>query len=517
MKKPITLKKILLIVLTTLILLVGLFITRGWWQPGILIVRRFILLFIFLVIAIVFLVFLWKRTANIWQKIALVMVGLVFGTLGYLLGPGVYEYISLYNHYSKINKIELDRLPITAHERIHPYNSIKVHARQAFQDTETATDFRFVKVGKDYYFTAAVGPDRKYLFQRWSKGMSKVLATPGTKNFIDFSQRNQHEVKFYTGDFLPGWKNIKRNVRSRFNFGKFFSYEPGETRLLKNDEGEWVQVVGLIKYKGVVFPRPVFGGVIVIPQNNNSIVSKLRRGFLGFGKYISPDEMQNYDYLKGQNVMPVRVVRFIANSFRFQEGFLAPMPGYHEGDIRIPDMPEDINPQPFIAYFNMDYKNPNHTGLLNFFALEPYSSRRDRANDEAAQGLNTTIYIPGTTDEAIYYYDHAKRKEGLSGPSATAGYVMGTRKEVDWSRSAVQENRPFIKDICGTNKTQLFWFTTTVTSSDTSKSRLTAEGIPDIAILDPHYNHVVWLDPNPDRDRDSVWKAEIISEFKSCD
>ena len=32
---------------------------------------------------------------------------------------------------------------------------------------------------------------------------------------------------------------------------------------MKNDAGEWVEVVSLIKWKGFFFPYPTFGGVVI--------------------------------------------------------------------------------------------------------------------------------------------------------------------------------------------------------------------------------------------------------------
>src|SRR6185369_5919620 len=118
-------------------------------------------------------------------------------------------------------------------------------------------------------------------------------------------------------------------------------------------DGQWVQIVSLIRWSGLFFPQPEFGGVQLIRQHERSAASFLWKMLFGTGEWIPPDEVPKHRFLVGQHVLSYSVSRYMARSFRFQNGFLAPFPGYHEGDIRIPDMPEDVNDQPFTVSFRM--------------------------------------------------------------------------------------------------------------------------------------------------------------------
>ena len=62
---------------------------------------------------------------------------------------------------------------------------------------------------------------------------------------------------------------------------------------MKNDEGEWVQVVSLINWKGFFFPYPTFGGVVVIQPGEHDFNDYLERLTIGKGQYISPEEMKD--------------------------------------------------------------------------------------------------------------------------------------------------------------------------------------------------------------------------------
>jgi hypothetical protein len=76
----------------------------------------------------------------------------------------------------------------------------------------------------------------------------------------------------------------------------------------------------------------------------------VKRLFLGKGTFIPADSIAEQSFLRGQDVMPREVTRYIAESFRFRRGFMAPMPGYHEGDIRVPQTSRRTGPQPFVVY-----------------------------------------------------------------------------------------------------------------------------------------------------------------------
>ena len=80
---------------------------------------------------------------------------------------------------------------------------------------------------------------------------------------------------------------------------QFFNYEPDEVKFFERAENDWIQIITLIKWKGWLIPRPVFGGVILIDQiEKNSVGNWFTRTSVGKGTFIKPDEIKNYEYLK---------------------------------------------------------------------------------------------------------------------------------------------------------------------------------------------------------------------------
>ena len=156
---------------------------------------------------------------------------------------------------------------------------------------------------------------------------------------------------------------------------------------------------------------------------------------------MKPNEIKQYEYLKKQNLLSDKIATFSAESFRFQNGFMAPMPGYHQGDIRIPTMPEDQNQQPFVAYFNFKGLLDSTEGTLcHYFGLEPYQ--------EDKRALNTSIFLPSSgVDPTVYFINHTKNEDSYTGSSAIASKVIESKKNYDWTKNNPAETRPYVKII----------------------------------------------------------------------
>src|SRR5262249_10844260 len=136
-------------------------------------------------------------------------------------------------------------------------------------------------------------------------------------------------VHFATGENLLLWHCTELNVIRAFGPWRYLNYEPGEVKYVTDDNGHWVQVVSLIRWRGWFFPIPEFGGVQVIQQETGGgLGTILMHSLAGIGHWIPPDEIPKHAFLRGQSLVPRPVSRFIAQSFRFQGGFLAPFPGY---------------------------------------------------------------------------------------------------------------------------------------------------------------------------------------------
>ncbi len=327
-----------------------------------------------------------------------------------------------------------------------------------------------------------------------------MLSIRGTAASPSFTRENRVSVHFDVGENLLFSRNSRIATVRSFGLLRYLTYEPADVTYLIDDGGEWVQVVSLIRWRGFLFPRPEFGGVQLIRQSDAGLGSSLRRVLLGCGEWIRPSEIDRHRFLTGQNILPVAVSRFIANSFRFQNGFFAPFPGYHRGDIRIPDLPQDVNNQPFTGYFAFG-RADSHDKLYHYFALEPF--------DPDKQGLNTSLFVPADGIGRTYVYRHHRVDGSLTGVSAIAAKVMESRKNYDWTRSRPVEHRPYIRRIDG--KTRFFWLTTVVTFKEGAGDRFIAGSVPEVVLTDAAFNSSVWVDPlTPDS-----WTRQLDSKLRT--
>ncbi len=474
-------KRPILSILIVLVLAYLIFVGRGSIQPGFLLIRKYILLAVLSILILWWYFRGWRGRTNKGNGFASLFI-VLFATFSYFAGPGLFKYLSLYSHYSKLEKIQLNELPSTGFERIQPINSVSTLINQeALSETEDATPPQFIR-GKDnkYYYSCAVGPAKEYKIQQLSKDMYEVIFVPSNLPAPVFSGKYRTDVDFDIGELLLFSKKTSNAVIKQFNLWQYLNYEPTEPIYLQNDQGKWVQVVPLIRWKGLLFPRPVFGGVVVIGEKSESH-GYISRVLLGRGEFIAKDDVTKHNYLKGQNLIPKRVARFIAESFRFTNGFLAPMPFYHEGDIRIPEIPNDANQQPFITFFNVTKEHK----LYNFFGLEPYQENK--------KGLSLSLLIPGDNDEKVYVLDHRQSERTYIGSSAISAKIIESKKNYDWSKNYPAESRPFVRNVDG--KQRFMWLSTIVTKAGDNGEYI-GGSIPELTLTDATHGKVVWIDPD---------------------
>ena len=492
-------KRPIVSVLVTLVLIYFIFVSRSGWQPLILLIRKYILLI--LLIALV----LWRFSKG-WslrstsKKIITTGLLLAFAAGVWLGGPGVYRYFGLYFHYSAINKVALDAFPTTSYERIQPLNSVKTLINQeALSETEDATRPQFVRgVDGGYYYSCAVGPAREYKIQQMTKNMYELIHVPADLPAPVFSKKYRDDVNFDIGELLLFSKNTTAAVTKKFGFLKFINYEPSEPLYLQQAPGEWLQVVPLIKWTGILFPKPVFGGVYVIPEQKGE-ENYFERVLWGKGTYISPADIEHNPMLVGQNLLPKKVAEFTAESFKFSAGFLAPMPFYHQNDIRIPELPNDVNPQPFITYFNINGEGK----IYNFYGLEPYQNEK--------KSLSLSLLIAGDNDDTVYYIDHRKKDQSYIGSSAISAKIIESKKNYDWSKNYPAETRPFVREVNG--QSRFMWLSTIVTKAGENKDEYIAGSIPEITLTDAIHGKVVWIDQDSLINNDS-WIDIAQSELE---
>lgn len=481
-----------------ILLVAVLFVNRSGLQPLVLNIRKYSLLVLVISIIVIWYFKNWEKRST--KRNALISIGIILlGVASYFLGPRTYRYLSLYSHFNTMEKVPLNTLPETDFERIQPLNSITTLINQeALAETEDATPPKFVR-GNDgnYYYSCAVGPSKAYKLQQLSKNMYKVLHVPANLPSPVFSGKYRADVLFDVGELLLFSKNTQTSVTKRFNLEQFIHCETADPFYVQDNVGHWVQVVPIIRWKGILFPRPVFGGVFIIHEHEEND-SYMERVLLGKGDYVSPERIAEFSYLKGQNLLPKKVAVFTAESFRFANGFFAPMPFYHEGDIRIPNLPNDVNPQPFITYF----KVPDDEKLYNFFGLEPY--------EEAKKGLSLSLLIPGDADDKVYYIDHRKSENAYIGSSAISAKIIESKKNYDWSKNYPAESRPFVRIVNG--KARFLWLSTIVTKAGANGEYI-GGSIPEITLTDATHGKVTWIDQDS-LIRNETWIQQAENSMK---
>lgn len=462
-----------------------LFVSRAYFHPFVIAGRRYVFAAVILIPLVLLLAWQLKKR-DVRGKVFVGCVGvLLFAGIGYAVRD-VHHYVELYIRYLSLNRVDLATLPVSAYERIQPRNSIFSLAHEVMTESESPLEPDFVRVGDEYRWTMAIEP--AYPISRVVSGVKELYNVSATAPSPSFAKEHRLPVDFQVSENLLYGRNSHINTIRTFGLWRFLNYEPADVIYFPDEQGEWVQVVSLVRWRGLFFPRPEFGGVQLIRQEPYTIINSLRRMFIGSGEWVSPEEITKHSFLKGQNTLSYVVSRHIANSFRFQNGFFAPLPFYHVGDIRIPDMAVDVNDQPFTGYFILPGEKEGK--LYHYFALEPY--------DPTKQGLNTSLFLPADGSDEVFVYRHHDRSGSLTGVSAISAKVMESKKNYDWSRNRPVEHRPFIRDIDG--KRRFFWMTTVVTLKEgESDKRFIAGTVPDVVLTDAAYSTPVWVNPlSPD-------------------
>lgn len=483
---------------------------REEFQPAVIWFRRFVAP---VALSVGILVLFWfisrkshwfKRTFSFFVSVMLVA--------GFVI---TYEYISLWVRYQSFHVEELDKLPQTGNERMHPLMSVNGLAQGVMGDSRNPSlpDFVWVKEGDKIVYKWTMGVEPKFVWHKIFGSVEEVTSVPATDPVLRFTPESRVPVHFAIGENL--WLSSRAHtavVRS-FNPIKFFSYEPSDVKYLKDESGKFIEVISLIRWEGFLFPYPEFGGVIVIRQQPEFEVLDLAswgrlftRVAFGAGEWIKPEKIQEFPYLRGQNILPQQVARYVGESLRFMNGIVAPFPGYHQGDVRIPDT-GNINKQPYAVYFEATKGLPGM--IYDYFSLEPYL--------EGKHGLTVSVLIPADGTKRVFVYKHDERNESLMGVSLVPALVRNSKMEYKWGDSIPIEERPYIRYVGG--QRHFLWLTTIVTNVDEPgrfkddpkkitgsevKNYFITGSVPKVALVDTGTQEVYWVDP---KDQDGWIKA----------
>ncbi|NND62944.1 MAG: hypothetical protein HKN48_07085 [Flavobacteriaceae bacterium] len=494
-------KQKVLSILGWLVVLVALFVLRDDYQPALLFLRKFIFLILIALVFLFFTISKFRKAPSAGRRI-LIFIGILgFFVTGWFFGwkLNLYQFMQSYNIFNDLNKIEIHELPLTQNERIQPFNNIVTMAYESIGETQEVSLPHLVRVDSSNQWTMAVQPSKEYMWQRMNDNTEEIFIVESTSPFPRFSGENRIPVTFSIGESLAFSRNTYNAVVQRFDFFKLFNHEPSDVFYMKNDSGKWVQVVNLIKWRGFFFPYPTYGGVMIIEPGEHDVKDYFERILIGKGTYISAEETKNYPFLTRQNTVAEEVSRLQAQSLQFLGGFTDPLPWNMQTAVKIPDLKDDENQQPFVTDFNFDTMSVDaYSGLYHWFGLEPIGEERT--------SLSFSVMIPADGTDKLFYYNHAAKKEGMAGVSAMPLKVVESRKEYDWSVNKPVEFRPFVKEIAG--RKRLFVLSTVAAKRDDSK-KFDGAATPDLALIDCEYRDVVWIDAK----HPSTWEEAILNQL----
>ncbi len=491
-------------IVVALILLITLFVLRDDYQPALLFVRKFIFIILLSAIVLFFGLRKFRSSASTGRRLGILGLLVVFFGILYVLGWHfkMYDYMKTYNVFNSLNRVEINELPLTQNERIQPLRNVFSMANESVGETKDVSLPHLVRVGEENKWTMAIQPTEKYVWQGMTDNTEEVFAVSSTTPFPRFSNENRIPVTFSIGESLKFSRNTYNAVVQRFNLFQLFTMEPSDTYYMKNDTGQWVEVVSLIKWKGFLFPYPTFGGVMVIENGEHDFNDYLERILIGKGTYVKPEEMKNHPYLTRQNTLAEKVSRLQAESLKFLGGFSDPLPWNMETAVKIPDLPDDQNQQPFVTDFDFsDTDSDAYSGLYHWFGLEPVGDERT--------SLTFSVFIPADGSDKVYYYDHASKKQGYAGVSAMPLKVIESRKEFDWSVNKPVEFRPYIKDIAGRKR---MFFLGTISAIREGSDNFDGSATPDLALIDSEYRDVVWIDVK----HPSQWDKTVYDQLNEA-
>ena len=492
-------------IIVSLILLIVLFVLRDDYQPALLFVRKFIFIILFSGIILFLGLRKFRKSASTGSRLGILGLLVVFFGILYALGWHfkMYDYMKTYNVFNHLNKVEINELPLTQNERIQPLRNIFSMANESVGETKDVSLPHLVRIDNENKWTMAIQPTEKYMWQGMTDNTEEVFSVSSTTPFPRFSSENRIPVTFSIGESLKFSRNTYNAVVQRFNFFQLFTMEPSDTYYMKNDTGQWVQVVSLIKWKGFLFPYPTFGGVMVIDNGEHDFSDYVERILIGKGNYVSPEEMKNYPFLIGQNTLAEKVSRLQAESLKFLGGFSDPLPWNMETAVKIPEMPKDQNQQPYVTDFDFsDTESDGYSGLYHWFGLEPVGEERT--------SLSYSVFIPADGTDKLYYYNHAAKKQGYAGVSAMPLKVKESRKEYDWTANTPVEFRPYIKNLAG--KKRMFFMGTVSSISDTDSKQFDGSATPDLVLVDSEYRDVVWIDVK----HPSQWDKTVYDQLNEA-
>ena len=123
--------------------------------------------------------------------------------------------------------------------------------------------------------------------------------------------------------------------------------------------------------------------------------------------------------------------------------------------------------------------------------------------------------VPADGSDKLYYYNHARKKQGYAGVSAMPLKVQESRKEYDWTANTPVEFRPYIKEIAG--RKRMFFLGTVSSISDTNAKQFDGSATPDLVLIDSEYRDVVWIDVKHPSQWDKMVYDQLNEAWRSSE
>ncbi len=499
------------VILTALALFI-LFAERPYYQPYTAFVLR---VAPGLIAAIGIAVGVWwvlKRFSVRIQALGGAFALAVFAVIA-IWGPGSHNFLSYRLRYGELIREIVDykkgQFFRTSDDRALPLGGVDGLIRDHLNDNELSSPPDYVRVGNSYGWTADVGPNNWW--GQVTHNVKEFIFIPSSATAPDFSRRTPISVNFNVGENLRYSRNIDNCVRRAFGPWRFFNYEPGNVLRMQDDAGKWVYVVSLKRWsfgwnpKHWFFPWPEFGGVQIIEESalypewewginwHTWLVEWPEHVTLGCGHWVRPEDVSKHKFLTGQNIVPYEASRFMAESNRFQAGFLGPTRFSREGDVRIADTPEDLNLQPYVLralpLADGEWK------LYQWFGLQPFG--KDRC------GLAISFLVPADGIGPKYRYNHAALKESPIGPACVADKIRAFKDNTYWVSRRPAEPIPYVHGIAdsdGNVVTRFTYKSVIVTQKQGREGEvpLFIPGTPpDTWVVDAYRGYPVQVGPDP--------------------
>ena len=381
-----------------------------------------------------------------------------------------------------MDKEEIFEMPGTESERLHDIETVDAYAHSKTNGNLPISSLHLIK--NDFIDSSHVAwsmsrsPIRKNLWQI-EDDITKIYVIPAHTAMPNIIQ-NSHDVNFAIGESMHWDKNAFVNAIKRLRH-RYFNYETDKVVIVEKSKGEYVLEVTLIKWTGWLFPIPVIGGVVEIPSREVSYGGMFIRTLIGQGTFIPASDFPKYPHLDGQNLFSEKYTRFYAEVFSYRNGINQAI-WNKKSAVEIPDIEYSSNTYPLFSYYNWSKtKVKTENGLYMFVPLEP--------TDSTNSSMEISFFLKADGRGKVYYYDHSRAQDGISGVSTVFGAVKKTYPNYGWgTHFRIADVRPYFPDIPelvdSTHRTiPNYFFITSVVAINSATGKVDASGVPNLVAV----------------------------------